>query len=63
MLHGGEVLFCTDKLEQLQTLKRRCNDIRRSVVRIFYEEMLIPDFRADVLPLSSSSGRCGNWWT
>ena len=53
MLHGGEMVLCNEKLEQLQTLKRRCNDIRRSVVSLLYEEMLIPDFRADVLTLLS----------
>jgi hypothetical protein len=40
-----------EKLRQLMELKQRCNQIRRSVVNTLYTEMLIPEFRGDVLSL------------
>ena len=42
-----------DKLEQLIALKERCNELRRTVVSTLYTEMLIPEFRGDVLRLLS----------
>lgn len=42
-----------DKLEQLIALKERCNELRRAVVSTLYTEMLIPEFRGDVLRLLS----------
>ncbi|MEA5422204.1 DUF47 family protein [Synechococcus sp. CCY9201] len=44
---------CDEKLQQMNDLKARCNEIRRSVVGTLYSEMLIPDFRGDVLSLLS----------
>ncbi|MEB3257002.1 MAG: DUF47 family protein [Cyanobacteriota bacterium] len=41
------------KLQQLIALKERCNELRRAVVSTLYTEMLIPDFRGDVLRLLS----------
>ncbi len=42
---------CEEKLSQITTLKERCKELRRSIVNTLYSEMLIPDFRADVLRL------------
>ncbi|MGB5632795.1 MAG: DUF47 family protein [Waterburya sp.] len=42
---------CEDKLSQILALKERCKDLRRSIVNVLYSEMLIPDFRADILRL------------
>ncbi len=42
---------CEEKLSQITTLKERCKELRRSIVNTLYNEMLIPDFRADVLRL------------
>ena len=42
---------CEDKLSQIIALKERCKELRRSIVNVLYTEMLIPDFRADVLRL------------
>ncbi|ELS03645.1 phosphate transport regulator related to PhoU [Xenococcus sp. PCC 7305] len=42
---------CEEKLSQIITLKERCQDLRRSIINVLYSEMLIPDFRADVLRL------------
>jgi uncharacterized protein Yka (UPF0111/DUF47 family) len=40
-------------MAQLLQLKERCNQLRRRVVDTLYSEMLIPDFRGDVLRLLS----------
>ena len=42
---------CEEKLSQIIDLKERCKELRRSIVNVLYSEMLIPDFRADVLRL------------
>ncbi len=42
---------CEEKLAQIIGLKEKCSELRRSVVNVLYSEMLIPDFRADVLSL------------
>ncbi len=42
---------CEEKLAQIITLKERCKELRRSIVNVLYNEMLIPDFRGDVLRL------------
>ncbi len=42
---------CEEKLSQITGLKERCRELRRSIVNVLYSEMLIPDFRADVLRL------------
>ena len=43
--------ICEEKLSQIIELKERCQELRRSIVNVLYTEMLIPDFRADVLRL------------
>ncbi|MGK7942147.1 MAG: DUF47 domain-containing protein [Crocosphaera sp.] len=42
---------CEEKLSQITALKERCKDLRRSIINVLYSEMLIPDFRANVLSL------------
>ena len=42
---------CEEKLVQITDLKQKCRDLRRSIVNTLYSEMLIPDFRGDVLRL------------
>ena len=42
---------CEEKLSQIIALKERCKELRRSIVNVLYSEMLIPDFRGDVLRL------------
>lgn len=42
---------CDEKLDQIVAAKRRCNELRRSISTSLYSEMLIPDFRGDVLNL------------
>ena len=42
---------CEEKLSQIIELKQRCRELQRSIVNVLYSEMLIPDFRADVLRL------------
>ncbi len=42
---------CEEKLSQITALKEKCQELRRSIINILYSEMLIPDFRADVLSL------------
>ncbi|MDJ0650137.1 MAG: DUF47 family protein [Xenococcaceae cyanobacterium MO_188.B19] len=42
---------CEEKLSQIIALKERCKELRRSIVNTLYSEMLIPDFRGDVLRL------------
>ncbi len=39
------------KLEQILALKEQCKELRRAIVNTLYSEMLIPDFRGDVLRL------------
>jgi uncharacterized protein len=53
LLERGVVAETELKLEQLLQLKERANDLRRTVVNTLYTEMLIPDFRGDVLRLLS----------
>ena len=43
--------ICEEKLAQIIDLKERCKELRHSIVNVLYSEMLIPDFRADVLRL------------
>ena len=51
-LEEGQVTeACEEKVSQIIDLKARCQELRRSVVNVLYSEMLIPDFRADVLSL------------
>ena len=42
---------CEEKLSQIIDLKEKCRELRRSIVNTLYSEMLIPDFRGDVLRL------------
>ena len=42
---------CEEKLSQIIGLKEKCRELRRSIVNVLYSEMLIPDFRGDVLRL------------
>ncbi len=42
------------KADQLKELKERCKELRRNVVNTLVGEMLIPDFRGDVLSLLSN---------
>jgi uncharacterized protein len=51
LLERGVVDETERKLEQLMQLKERANELRRAVVNTLYTEMLIPDFRGDVLRL------------
>lgn len=53
LLERGLVAETEEKLQQLIGLKERCNELRRAVVNTLYSEMLIPDFRGDVLRLLS----------
>jgi len=40
-----------EQLFQINSLKEKCSELRRTIVNILYTEMLIPDFRGDVLSL------------
>ncbi|MBM5824662.1 MAG: DUF47 family protein [Cyanobacteria bacterium M_surface_10_m2_119] len=51
LLERGLVPETEEKLQQLIQLKERCNQLRRRVVDTLYSEMLIPEFRGDVLRL------------
>lgn len=42
---------CEEKLSQIIALKEKCKELRRSIINTLYSEMLIPDFRGDVLRL------------
>ncbi|MCU0528653.1 MAG: DUF47 family protein [Cyanobium sp. Prado107] len=53
LLDRGVVPETELKLDQLIQLKERANELRRAVVNTLYSEMLIPDFRGDVLRLLS----------
>ncbi len=51
-LEAGEFSeTCEEKLSQITDLKEKCQELRRSIVNTLYSEMLIPDFRGDVLRL------------
>ncbi len=51
-LEAGEFSeTCEEKLSQIIDLKEKCRELRRSIVNTLYSEMLIPDFRGDVLRL------------
>ena len=54
LLERGLVPETEEKLEQLIQLKERCNQLRRRVMDTLYSEMLIPEFRGDVLRLLSN---------
>ena len=54
LLERGLVPETEEKLEQLIQLKQRCNQLRRRVMDTLYSEMLIPEFRGDVLRLLSN---------
>ena len=43
--------ICEEKLEQVIEIKRRCSELRRTIVTMLYTEMLLPDARGDVLQL------------
>ena len=51
LMDEGITEVCEEKLQQIITLKERCSELRRSVVSTLYAEMLIPDFRGNVLSL------------
>jgi uncharacterized protein Yka (UPF0111/DUF47 family) len=51
LLERGRAAETEEKMVQLNLLKERCNQLRRTVVSTLYTEMLIPDFRGDVLRL------------
>jgi len=53
LIDQGVSAACEEKLQQMLNLQERCNDLRRSVVNTLYTEMLIPDFRGNVLSLLS----------
>jgi uncharacterized protein Yka (UPF0111/DUF47 family) len=53
LLDRGLAPETEEKMAQLLLLKERCNQLRRRVVDTLYSEMLIPDFRGDVLRLLS----------
>jgi uncharacterized protein Yka (UPF0111/DUF47 family) len=53
LLERGLAPETEEKMAQLLQLKERCNQLRRRVVDTLYSEMLIPDFRGDVLRLLS----------
>lgn len=54
LLERGRAPETEEKLQQLIQLKERCNQLRRAVVNTLYTEMLIPEFRGDVLRLLSN---------
>ncbi len=54
LLDRGLAPETEEKLQQLILLKERCNQLRRAVVNTLYSEMLIPEFRGDVLRLLSN---------
>jgi uncharacterized protein Yka (UPF0111/DUF47 family) len=54
LLERGLAPETEEKLHQLIQLKERCNQLRRRVVDTLYSEMLIPEFRGDVLRLLSN---------
>jgi len=46
--------ICLEKLNQIIEVKRRCSELRRTIVTMLYTEMLLPDARGDVLQLLGS---------
>ncbi|WP_259702144.1 MULTISPECIES: DUF47 domain-containing protein [Synechococcales] len=46
--------ICLEKLNQIIEIKRRCSELRRTIVTMLYTEMLLPDARGDVLRLLAS---------
>lgn len=54
LIDQGLTAACEEKLQQVLGLQERCNELRRSVVSTLYTEMLIPDFRGNVLSLLSN---------
>ena len=50
----GREEVCLEKLSQLIEIKRRCSELRRTIVTMLYTEMLLPDARGDVLRLLGS---------
>ena len=53
LVEHGVVDETREKLAQLIHLKERCNELRRGIVNTLYTEMLVPDFRGDILRLLS----------
>lgn len=51
LIDQGLTAACEEKLQQVLGLQERCNELRRSVMSTLYTEMLIPDFRGNVLSL------------
>ena len=51
LFEQGVTEVCEEKLQQIVELKERCSELRRSVSTTLYAEMLIPDFRGNVLSL------------
>ncbi|MCT0209110.1 MAG: hypothetical protein DCF18_08705 [Cyanobium sp.] len=49
-----EETVCLERLNQLTEIKRRCSELRRTIVTMLYTEMLLPDARGDVLRLLGS---------
>ncbi len=43
--------ICEEKLQQTIVIKRRCSELRRTIVTMLYTERLLPDARGDVLRL------------
>jgi uncharacterized protein Yka (UPF0111/DUF47 family) len=54
LIDQGATAACEEKLLQMLGLQERCNELRRSVANTLYTEMLIPDFRGNVLSLLSN---------
>jgi hypothetical protein len=50
-LDASSIEECNEKVTQMRGLERESNRLRRSIEMQLYTEMLIPDFRADVLSL------------
>jgi predicted phosphate transport protein (TIGR00153 family) len=49
--YGGDDVRCLDKVREMRALEMEGNRLRRGIETRLYTEMLIPDFRADVLAL------------
>jgi len=49
--YGPDDVRCLDKVRELRGLEEEGNRLRRNIETHLYAEMLIPDFRADVLAL------------
>jgi predicted phosphate transport protein (TIGR00153 family) len=48
---NGSNAGCDEKLAQVSALERRGDELRRSIETALYTELLIPDFRGDVLSM------------